>query len=365
MNDIHDERDPRLSHLLSDAVSDVEPQDALAEIRTRTKVTPMSARRPWLYAVGGAVIATAATVAAVAALGGSPQPTADDAGPAASQSPDQPSDEPAPTNQETQGSEPTEPAEETTPPEQSASTSATLPAYFVRDTPQGPRLTREFSTIAGDVVPEKDAVTLAVSGRTLDPDYRTLWPDGSRALNVTSSGDVITVDLTGDDLSHRPTGMSQEEAELAVQQVVYTAQAVVQQGRIPVQITLDGAATDQVLGVPASEPFSNASENETLALVGISSLSEGETVRDRFVVSGVANSFEATVPWEVRQGDKVVARGSATADGWMDKLYPWTTTVNVSKLAPGTYTFAAMTDDPSGGAEGAGPTEDTKTIVVK
>ena len=46
MND-HD-HDPRLSHLLSDAVSDVEPQDALAEIRTRTKVTPMSARRPWL-----------------------------------------------------------------------------------------------------------------------------------------------------------------------------------------------------------------------------------------------------------------------------------------------------------------------------
>ncbi len=124
-------------------------------------------------------------------------------------------------------------------------------------------------------------------------------------------------------------------------------------------------STDQVLGVPASEPFSNASENETLALVSVSSLSEGETVDDRFVVSGIANSFEATVPWEVRQGNQVVVQGFATADGWMDKLYPWTTQVNVSKLAPGTYTFAAMTDDPSGGAEGAGPTEDTKTIVVE
>jgi hypothetical protein len=88
-------------------------------------------------------------------------------------------------------------------------------------------------------------------------------------------------------------------------------------------------------------------------------------VRDRFVVSGIANSFEANVPWEVRQGDRVVARGFATADGWMDKLYPWSTQVNVSKLAPGTYTFVARTDDPSGGAEGAGPTEDTKTIVVE
>ena len=36
----------------------------------------------------------------------------------------------------------------------------------------------------------------------------------------------------------------------------------------------------------------------------------------------------------------------------------------MSSLAPGTYTFVAMTDDPSGG-EGGGPTEDTKTIIVQ
>ena len=352
MND----HDPRLSHLLSDAVSDVEPQDALAEIRNRTKVTPMSARRPWLYAVGGAVVATAATVAAVAALGGSPQNNAQEPDPATSQSP---TEEPAPT----EDSEPTTPSASPSEPPGSAA-GFTLPSYFVRDTPQGLRLTREFSTVSGDVDPPRDAVRIAVLGRALDPDYRSLWPGGSNVGAVSASGDIITVDLLGD-LSDRPGDMSQQDAELAVQQVVYSAQAAVGQGRLPVQITLNGAATDQVLGVPASEPFSNASENETLALVGISSLSEGETVRDRFVVSGVANSFEATVPWEVRQGNRVVAKGFATADGWMDKLYPWTTQVNVSKLSPGTYTFVAMTDDPSGGAEGAGPTEDTKTIVVE
>ncbi len=105
MNDIHDERDPRLSHLLSDAVSDVEPQDALAEIRNRTKVTPMAARRPWLFAVGGAVVATAATVAVVAALGGSPQNTAQDPDPATSQTP---TEEPVPT-EDTEPTEPTGP----------------------------------------------------------------------------------------------------------------------------------------------------------------------------------------------------------------------------------------------------------------
>jgi len=70
------------------------------------------------------------------------------------------------------------------------------------------------------------------------------------------------------------------------------------------------------------------------------------------------------VPWEVRDGSgKKVLDGFATAEGWGDRLYPWESQVDVSGLSPGTYTFVAMTDDPSGG-EGAGPTEDTKTIII-
>ena len=358
MNDIHDERDPRLSHLLSDAVSDVEPQDSLAEIRNRTKVTPMSARRPWLFAVGGAVVATAATVAVVAAVSGSPQNTAQDADPATSQSP---TEEPAPT--EASEPKPTQPEPPSSAPPAARDT-ATLPAYYLRDTPQGLRLTREFQLVEVPDGAETEAVRLAVTGQALDADYRTAWPAGSDVNSVSLDGGTITVDLTGD-VRDRPSGMSEEHASLAVQQVVYTAQAVFEQGRLPVQLTIAGNSTDQVLGLPASEPLMNAPENDVLALVSIGSLSEGQTVGDRFVVSGIANSFEATVPWEVRQGDRVVAQGFATAEGWMDKLYAWTTQVNVSKLAPGTYTFVAMTDDPSGGAEGAGPTEDTKTIVVE
>jgi hypothetical protein len=49
----------------------------------------------------------------------------------------------------------------------------------------------------------------------------------------------------------------------------------------------------------------------------------------------------------------------------MDRLYPWETRIDVSDLAPGEYTFAAMTDDPSGGAEGAEPFVDTRTITVR
>ena len=81
--------------------------------------------------------------------------------------------------------------------------------------------------------------------------------------------------------------------------------------------------------------------------------------------SGVANSNEANVPWQIRQGDKVVKSGFSTAQGWMDKLYPWESDpIDVSDLAPGEYTFVAMTDDPSGG-EGFGPQVDTRTINIR
>ena len=44
----------------------------------------------------------------------------------------------------------------------------------------------------------------------------------------------------------------------------------------------------------------------------------------RFTASGVANSFEATVPWQIRdRAATKVLEGFATAEGWGDHLYPW------------------------------------------
>jgi hypothetical protein len=61
-----------------------------------------------------------------------------------------------------------------------------------------------------------------------------------------------------------------------------------------------------------------------------------------------------------------VLNGAGIAEGWgEDKLFAWEVEVDVSTLAPGTYTFVAMNDDPSGGAEGHGPAVDTRTIVVE
>ena len=61
-----------------------------------------------------------------------------------------------------------------------------------------------------------------------------------------------------------------------------------------------------------------------------------------------------------------MATDFGTADGCCEvgKLFEWTAQVDLTGLAPGTYTFVAMNDDPSGG-EGGGPDVDTRTIVVE
>jgi hypothetical protein len=239
----------------------------------------------------------------------------------------------------------------------SSTQTVTVPVYFVGDTPQGPRLYREFRRVAADE-PEAEALALMTAGDALDPDYDTLYPGGSFA-GVEIGGDSITVSLP-DDSWTSADAMSESDARLAAQQLVYTLQGIAQ-SRLPVEIRLDGAPAD-LFGLGGE--LGNDPETDVRALVNVTAPEEGAAVSGTFTASGAASSFEATVPWEIRRGDAVVAKGFSTAEGWMDKLYPWATEVDVSGLEPGDYTFVAMTDDPSDG-EGAGPTEDSKTITVR
>ena len=101
----------------------------------------------------------------------------------------------------------------------------------------------------------------------------------------------------------------------------------------------------------SGEPSAEASAPpRTAELITLATPAEGATVSGSFEASGKANSPEANVPWEIRDDSgETVLEGHATAKGWMDKLYPWTTTVDVSELEPGAYIFIARTDDPSDG----------------
>ena len=257
--------------------------------------------------------------------------------------------------------EPSEPTDATSPTQGATTETTTVaaPAYFVGQTPLGSRLFREFRQVEADN-PVDEALALVTAGDALDPDYLTLLPAGTPP---TSAGG-LAVALPDASWAARPDGMTAKQAKLAVQQIVYTVQGV-EQSRDPVTFTLDGAPTP-VFGIDAPNGVKAGKFFTTLALCNITAPAEGDTVTGSFTASGVASSFEGTVPWEVRDGSgAVVVEGFAQAEGYVDDVYPWETSVDVSALAPGTYTFAAMTDDPSGGEGGAGPAVGTMTITVQ
>lgn len=346
--------DERLRRLLEDAVSDIEPRDSLSSIHARTKVSFMNSKRSWLLGAGAAVVATAATVVAVAVL--SDDGTTEDpgfAGSPATASP-QPSSEPAtPT-----------PSEE--PSKTAAPETATVPVYYVGETTRGTRLFREFHRVETGGDPLGAALTEAVSTVPDDPDYRTDWPEGTTARGTFDGADgEISVILRNDavDLRQRPGQMTPEQADLAVEQLIYTAQAATQT-RAPVQFYLEregatGNRTDMLLGVPVSEPLAQGTPEDVLAQVWIIEPGEGAEVTSPFTVSGLAAAFEANVVWELRQGEKVVREGFTTAEECC-KMEPYSFEVSAP---PGEYTLVVQDTDPSGG-EGFGPWEDTKRVTV-
>lgn len=338
------DRDDDLRRALHDAVSDVQARDSLDQIRSRTdKVVPMnnSANRRWFLPS----ILVAAVMAAV--IGGAFWMTRDD----------DPSGGPAAT--------PSQPATSEGSPSESAEpgvSARAVPVYFVGETAHGPKLFREFQqqqVCAGQDCLLEAATRNALTGEAADSDYRMPWP-ADAGLNAASyDGDIVTIDLSGD-LHDRPSGMSQELAEAAVEQLIYSAQAGLGEGRVPVQLLLDGGHTDTVLGVPASEPLAAGGEDDVLAPVWINTPAEGATVESGFEVDGVAMSFEATVVWQLKQGENVVEEGFTTAEECCTRA-PYSFTV---EAPPGDYTLVVQDDDPSGG-EGPGVSPDTKEITVR
>jgi len=101
------------------------------------------------------------------------------------------------------------------------------------------------------------------------------------------------------------------------------------------------------------------------ASIEIDSPQNGKEVSSTLSVSGTANSPEANVPWQIDSPtDGVLVSGFATAEGWLDKAYPWSTSIDIGALQPGTYTFTARVDDDSK-KEGTTPPSATITFVKK
>lgn len=321
------ERD--LAWLLEDAVADVEPADRLAEIRARVRPS----RRRWVYA-GGALVAAAATVAVVAVVGGdAPDRALDPVG--------TPTPSPAPSLHST----PTQTAD--APIEGVAPEPVTV--YWLGYPPGGEsRLFREEREAPAGTSGVDAVLALLQDDAPRDPDY-----DG----NAWSWNPVLGVEVSARRIVVQIEDPATGWAKVALGQMAFSLRAAVDG---PVDVVFADPDGTESVTIAA-----DVDELEYLALVQVISPAEGEEVSGSFTASGMASSFEATVPWrlETRDGE-VVRQGAATAEGWMDRLYPWQVEVDVSDLDPGTYTFVASTDDPSGG-EGPGPTTDTRTVYVR
>ncbi|CAB4924868.1 unannotated protein [freshwater metagenome] len=321
----------RITDLLHEVTDDVEPGDRLDAIRAEIGVR--RPRRGWWAASGAGLVAASVATAMALSTGGTPQVSVPD--PATS----------------------------------------TMAIYYVGDTPDGPRLFREFRRLGGD--PLATAVSAAV-GRTgaagpplapLDPDYRVPWPPMTDATaRVVPFEDRIEVDLGGDvEGSLRDRGaLTSAEAGLAVEQLVRTAQGAVGE-RLPVRFLLYGEITDQVLGVPTSEELAVGSDLATLAHVSLSDPSEGQQVDndEPFTVKGVGNSFEGTIVTRIQRLSgvvEVVAEQPAIAGTYQDRLFPFGVTFDLTTVPPGDYLVVSRTDDPS--SEGRVHVDDRRITIV-
>ena len=312
-----DDPEDRLAFLIRDSVADVEPSERLGELRARTTTR----RRRWPVA-GGAAFAAAAAVTAIAVLGNEPTPTVDP-GTVTSPSPSPSSVTPTGSGQQA------------------------VAAYFVGETPQGPRLYREFQPVSSPTT-GLSGLQLLESG-ALDPDYESLWPSGSFTTVSDPEVGIVHVFLG--------QGAPTDPTELAQQQVVYTLNAAFQE-QLSVVFHARETQTDPVAAAP---------QLDVLSLVNLSDPFEGQLVSDTLVVEGRASSYEANILWTIESADGAAGMGaSITAEGSMgERLFPFSDRIDVSSLDPGTYTLTVETEDPSGGAEGNGPFSDTRTFVIE
>jgi hypothetical protein len=348
-----------LRQALHDEAAKVLPSpDALARIRARTARAPLW-RSPLALGMAAAVATAAAVIAGgVAVLGDSAVDTTATDQPAAGST----------SGSETPSADTTEPSPETgTPPESPTATSdpqsetATVPVYYVAETPAGQRLAREFRTVPTPDGPLVAAVETMLSVPPLDPQYQTLWGSATEVRGVDVVGNVIEVDLT-DSVDY--TGAAPDVAELATQELVYTVTAAASmtraaRGALPVRILVEGERTDQLWGeLDISEPVPRADQLAVRQLVQINEPAEGAVVGRAVEISGEAAAFEATVGWKIFRDGELVDDGFATARECCT-FSPFSFTV---ELEPGSY--EVVVTDPSGG-EGRPPMSDSRSFRVE
>lgn len=224
------------------------------------------------------------------------------------------------------------------------------------DAQRGPRLAREPREIDPDN-PIKSALEAMIAG-PVDPDYSTPWPKGTRVLEVSQSGDEITVNLSSE---ARKANVGACCERVMVHQLVWTATEV-SDPEASVMILIDGQPAGETWGhMSWDKAVKRGDPLEDLLTVSIDSLAEGAKVSSPLTVTGQAIAFEATLPWVLKSGDGSVIKEEVTYTLEGQQFSPWRLTL---ELEPGSYVLEMHEDDPSGGDSGFAPDVDTRAFTV-
>ncbi|RYB91135.1 hypothetical protein EUA93_19630 [Nocardioides oleivorans] len=326
--------DQTVRDLLHEAADDIEPRDRLDAIRAATASTSGGRRthRGWWAAGGAGLLAASIATAFALTTGGAPQSTGPDLA--------------AP------------PTSGSTVPD--GGTSSPVAVYFVGDTAAGPRLYREFRAADPDSR-VTSAMVAALRGDALDPDYRSLWPSTTVFRAWSTGPDGITVTLEGAPVE-RPAGMSEQDAQLAMEQLVRTAQALEGQGRVPVDVQVAGAVTDTILGVTTTTPLTGSPDADVLAPVSISDPVEEQVVGDgQLTVRGRALSESRVVTTRIQrwEGTFVVAQEVDRLRAGNDGMLEFTATFDLTDVPAGQYAVVSTVEHSDGTVD-----SDTRRITV-
>lgn len=119
------------------------------------------------------------------------------------------------------------------------------------------------------------------------------------------------------------------------------------------------STAEEPTATPTAETTASASSDPSGRLT-ITAPAPGAAVAAPFEVRGEANVYEATVSWELRDGDEVVADGFTTAEEAFT-MAPYRFTVE--NVSPGSYTLVVLEADASGAEGSTARTEQPVTVT--
>jgi hypothetical protein len=149
---------------------------------------------------------------------------------------------------------------------------------------------------------------------------------------------LITITLSGPGAS----GFTAPQTRLAVQELVWTAQAALGQGTIPVKFAVAGGSARLFGTYPTAQTYNRPPptlQYEVLAPIWITSpvrdqvFSKGATV----LATGQSCAFEGTTHWQLKKSGAAFRSGVTTASSGCPTRGTWQ--VRLGVLPPGSYTF--------------------------